>query len=50
MQSKGFGGWGVFEEFMASLVLLKSKLDTKCLGLFPSPVVIKCDCELQLLR
>lgn len=35
-------GWGCFEEFMPSLVLPKSKLDTKCLGLFPSPVVIKC--------
>lgn len=35
-------GWGCFEEFMPSLVLPKYKLDTKCLGLFPSPVVIKC--------
>lgn len=46
MQSKGFGEWGLFEEFMAPLVLLKSKVDTKCLGLFSSPTVIKCDCEL----
>lgn len=48
MQSKGFGRWGLFEEFMASLVLLISELDTKRLGLFPSPTVIKGDCELQL--
>lgn len=35
---------------MASLFLLRSTLDTKCLGLFSSPMVIKCDCELQLVR
>lgn len=34
---------------MASLVLLTSKLDTQCLGLFSSPGIIKRDCELQLL-
>lgn len=50
MQSEGFGGWGLLQEFMASFILLKSELDTKCLGLFSSPVVIKCACELQLLR